>query len=94
MVLLVLPGKLTGGPQGQEEPGLCSYALSQNTNKQNVLNSRFYKLQKSHGLVRGGALLELPGPPTPAHRMADCLEQEGLAPLCRLPSSDNRSAEL
>ena len=47
------------------------------------------KSQKSHGLVRGRLLSELT-----TYRVADCPEGEGLAHLCRLPSSDYRSAEL
>lgn len=46
-----------------------------------------FKSQKSHGLVREGVL-------SVTYRVTDCPEGEGLAHLCRLPSSDYRSAEL
>lgn len=54
----------------------------------------FFKSQKSRGLVRASAVSGVGQTSTPAPMVADCPEGEGLAHLCRLPSSDYRSAEL
>lgn len=54
----------------------------------------FFKSQKRHGLVRASAVSGAGQTSTLAPGVADCPEGEGLAHLCRLPSSDYRSAEL
>lgn len=45
-----MPGRLAGGPQGQEQPGLCSFALSQQTNKQILSNLKCFESQECHRL--------------------------------------------
>lgn len=47
---LAMPGRLAGGPQGQEQPGLRSFALSQQTNKQTLSNLKCFESQECHRL--------------------------------------------